>query len=124
MVAPLPGLGRWGKSRYGCLVGILLFVAAWYYGIDVGAVYLRYWRMREEMRSVARFANRLDDATMQRRLHAKAEELDLPTQAHRFTIRRSARPREIRISTSYTEVVALPFARYTIRLNPVARAPL
>lgn len=121
MTAPL---GRRGASRYGCLVGILLFVAVLYYGVDIGAVYLRYWQMLAEMKSVARFATRLDDATMQRRLHTKAEALDLPTEAHRFTIRRSARPREIRISTSYTETVTLPFTTYTIRLAPQARAPL
>ncbi|OGU14105.1 MAG: hypothetical protein A3K13_05445 [Gemmatimonadetes bacterium RIFCSPLOWO2_12_FULL_68_9] len=124
MVTPIRRLGRRGASRYGCLVGILLFVAALYYGVEMGAVYLRYWQMLDEMRSVTRLAPSLDDATIRRRLHAKAEELDLPTPAHRFIIRRSARPREIRVSTSYTETLTLPFTTYTIRLTPTARAPL
>ena len=121
---PLRPLGQRGASRYGCLITILLVVVASYYGVDIGGVYLRYWQMLDEMRSVARLAPNLDDDTIQRRLHAKAEALDLPAQAHRFAIRRSSRPRGIQISTSYAETVTLPFTTYTIRLNPVARAPL
>lgn len=124
MVTPLGRLGRHGRTRYGCLVGILVVVAALYYGIDIGGVYLRYWQMLDEMRSVARLAPSLNDATIRRRLYAKAEALDLPRSAHRFIIRRRAQPREIRISTSYTETLTLPFTTYTIRLNPTARAPL
>jgi len=121
---PLRRLGRRGASRYGCLAAALVLVAVLYYGVDVGAVYLRYWQMLDEMQSVARLARSLDDASIQQRLHAKAVALDLPTPAHRFTVRRSSRPREIRISSSYAETIRLPFTTYTLRLNPVARAPL
>ncbi len=121
---PRLGLGRRGASRYGCLIGVLVFVAALYYGVDVGGVYLRYWQLLDEMKSAARFARTLDDAMIQRRLQDKADALDLPAPAHRFIIRRFARPREIRITTSYSEVVQLPFATYEFRLHPEARAPL
>ncbi len=124
MIAPRWRLGQAGKSRYGCLVGLLVLAAVLYYGSDVGAVYIRYFQLRDEMGQAARLARTLDDAAIQSRLHAKAEELDLPAQAHRFTIRRFARPRQIRISTSYAETVQLPFTSYTIRLSPEVRAPL
>lgn len=124
MSPPRRWLGQRGATRYGCLVGILCVVAALYYGVDLGAVYLRYWQMLDEMRSLARLSGNLDDATIQRRLHDKAEALDLPVEGHRFRIRRFARPREITITTSYSETVALPFTTYTLRLNPEARAPL
>jgi hypothetical protein len=117
-------LGRRGASRTGCLVTALVVVAVLYYGLDIGGVYLRYWQMLEEMQSVARLAPNLDDATIQRRLDAKADALDLPPPAHRFMIRRTSQPRRIHISTSWTETVTLPFTTYTLRLNPVARAPL
>jgi hypothetical protein len=117
-------LGRRGASPYGCLIAALVVVGVLYYGLEVGAVYLRYWQILDEMRSVARLATNMDDATIQRRLNAKADALELPTQAHRFTIRRTSQPRRIQISTSWTETVALPFTTYTLRLNPVARAPL
>lgn len=115
---------RSGKSRLGCLAAVLVAVAVLYYGVDVGAVYLRRWQMVLEMRSVARLAPSLDDATIRRRLHAKAEALDLPLSAHKFNIRRLSRPREIRITTSYEEAVDLPFVRYTLKFKPEARAPL
>ncbi len=117
-------LGQAGKSRYGCLVGILLFAAALYYGADFGAVYLRYFQLRNEMNQAARLGRTLDDATIQLRLHARIDSLDLPAQAHRFTIRRYSRPREIRIAAAYTETVDLPFTTIAIRLHPEARAPL
>ena len=121
---PFRPLGHRGASRYGCLFTLLVFVAVLYYGVDLGAAYLRYWQMLDEMRSVARLAPNLDDATIQRRLHAKADALDLPPSAHRFVIRRTSQPRRIQVSTSWTETVTLPFTTYTLRLNPVARAPL
>jgi hypothetical protein len=124
VVIALRRLGRRGASRYGCLIGALAVVAVLYYGVEVGAVYLRYWQMLDEMRSVARLASNLDDASIQRRLSAKADALELPRQANRFIIRRTSRPRQISISTSWTETVKLPLTTYTLRLSPVARAPL
>jgi hypothetical protein len=121
---PVRRLGRNGASRTGCLISALVVVAVLYYGLEVGGVYLRYWQMLDEMRSVARLASNLDDASIQRRLNARADALKLPAQAHRFTIRRTSQPRRIQISTSWTEPVALLFATYTLHLTPVARAPL
>ncbi|HXV86458.1 MAG TPA: hypothetical protein VD793_07150 [Gemmatimonadales bacterium] len=118
------GLGRRGASRVGCLISLVVAGAVVYYGMDVVRVYFRYWQMRDEMRSVARLAPSLDDATILRRLRAKADALALPQSARRFTIRRLARPREIRITTSYNETVVLPFYQYTFQFKPEARAPL
>lgn len=124
MSRPTGGLGRRGASRYGCLTAVLVFAVALYYGVDVGGVYFRYWQLLTEMRSTARVARNVDDASIQRRLYDKAEQLELPTPAHRFIIRRFSNPREIRISTSYSEIVQLPFTTYEFRLHPEARAPL
>lgn len=115
---------RSGKSRLGPLVALVILAAALYYGARLGDVYIQRWRMVQEMKSVARLAPTLDDATIRRRLHAKAEELDLPQSAHRFTIRRLSRPREIRISTSWERPVELPFVQYTLTFNPEVRQPL
>lgn len=113
-----------GKSRVGCLASVLVAAVVVYYGVDVGAVYLRHWQLVQEMKSLARLAPGLDDATIRRRLHAKADALDLPPSARQVTVRRFSRPREIRISTSYEATVNLPFTQYTFRFRPEARAPL
>jgi hypothetical protein len=116
-------LGRAGKTRYGCLVSLLVLVALLYYGVGIGGVYLRYFELLDEMNQAARLGRTLDDAAMATRLHARMDSLDVPPEAHRFTIRRFAQPREIRITSSYTETVELPFTHYTFHLRPVARAP-
>lgn len=124
VIAPRMSRNQAGKSRIGTLVTLLVFAVSFYYGLDVGAVYLRRWQLVQEMKSLARLAPSLDDATIQRRLRAKADELGLPESAQRFEIRRLQRPREIRITTYYEETVELPFTRYTFRIRPQVRAPL
>lgn len=116
--------GRAGRVKIGCLLTLVVAAAAAYYSMDGIRVYFRYWQLKDEMRSVARLAPGLDDATIHRRLRAKAETLDLPSSAHRFTIRRLARPREIRITTSYDDTVKLPFYQHTFHFKPEVRAPL
>ena len=55
------------------------------------------------------FAPSLTDDTIRRRLLDRIEDLDLPPQARQIQIRRTARPREIRLYISYPEVIELPF---------------
>lgn len=115
---------RAGGSRIKTLITLLVLAAGVYYGIHLGGVYLQRWQMVQEMKSLARLAPGLDDATIRRRLHAKADDLNLPPAAHRFVIRRLSRPREIRISTSWEQPVDLPFVKYTFKFNPQVRQPL
>ena len=115
---------RRGESRLGCLVSLALFVAALYYGINIGEVYIRYYQIQEEMRSAARLAPSLDDQVIRRRLADKVDDLSLPVEAHRFSIRRLTRPRSIVIETSYSETLDLPFFNHTFHFTPRAQAPL
>jgi len=115
---------RRGSSRLGCLVSLALFVGALYYGIHIGEVYVRYYQLVEEMRSAARLAPSLDDGVIRRRLADKVDELDLPTEAHRFRIQRTARPRSIIIETAYQETLKLPFFTHTFSFRPRAEASL
>jgi len=118
------GLGRAGKSKFGCVVTLLVVAAVLYYGVGVVKIYFRYFELLDEMNQAAQLGRTMDDATIEARLHAQIDSLDVPPQAQQFTIRRYERPPEIRISSSYTETVQLPFTHYTLRLKPVARAPL
>ena len=113
-----------GKSNKGCLLTLLVLAVAIYYGIGAGGHVFRYARLVDEMRTQARLATNIDNATIQRRLLGKIEELNLPSEARRLTIRRTARPREIVIRTSYPVEFELPFYVYTHTFNPEAKAPL
>ena len=43
MVARAPG--RRGSTTLGCVVSLVLFLAAAYYGVHIGEVYLRFYRL-------------------------------------------------------------------------------
>lgn len=115
---------RRGSSTTGCLLWLLLFVAALYYGVHIGELYYRSWQLAEEMKSQARLAPSLTDPVIMRRLVTKAEELGLPHEATEFRIQRTPRPPTIRIETRYRETVKLPFFTHTFAFTPHAEAPL
>ena len=116
---------RRGASNIGCLVSLALFVAALYYGINIGEVYLKYYQLKQEMRSQARLAPSLADDVIKRRILNRVDQLDLPSGAQRnLQIDRSTVKRSIVIRTQYEETLELPLFRHTFRLRPRAEAPL
>lgn len=99
-----------GATRTGCLFLVLVVVAVVYFGLPIGGMYIRYYRMENEMKTQARFAPSIDDGAIQRRLLQTVDDLGLPLEARRrLRIRRTRRPREIVISTSWEETIVLPF---------------
>jgi len=118
-------LSRRGASSSGCLLSLLLLVAALYYGVNIGEVYFRYYRLLDEMQTETRIASGLDDGTIRRRIQAAIEEIGLPGAAgSNLVIRRTAFPREIVIETRYSESVSLPFFNHSFSLHPRAVQPL
>lgn len=116
---------RRGASSSGCLFSLLLFVAVLYYGVNIGEVYFRYYRLLDEMQTQTRVASALDDGTIRRRVQAAAEEIGLPEEAGtNLLIRRTAFPREIVLETRYSESVSLPFFNHTFSFHPRATQPL
>ena len=113
-----------GGSTAGCAVSLLVFVAAVYYGINIGQPWFRYYQLLDEMRVSARLAPSLTDPVIRRRLQAKAEELKLPPEASKFTITRTGNPRMITIETEYNESVSLPLFNHTFVFKPQAVEPL
>jgi hypothetical protein len=116
--------GQAGKIRWGCVVSLLLVAAAVYYGIPIGKTYIQYYAMKDEMKAQANFAVNIDDDAIRRRLRAKADELELPSEARRITIRRRSRPREVVISTSWPDTLNLLFYRMPVTFKPEVRAGL
>lgn len=113
-----------GGSTVGCMFSLVLFVAAIYYGINIGRPWFRYYQLVDEMRVSSRLATSLTDAVIKRRLTAKVEELNLPPEANKFTITRSGNPRKILITTSYSEQVNLPLFHHTFIFTPLAEESL
>ncbi len=114
-----------GVGRTGCLLWVLFLATATYFSIEVGTVYVRYWRLLDEMRTQAQFAPSLTDDTIRRRVLSKIEELQLPQEAAgALTIQRTVRPRQIRIFTTYQETLELPFFTRAVTLSPEARERL
>jgi hypothetical protein len=107
---------RRGASRIGCLLGALLLVTVVYFGVNIGEVFVRYYRFRDAMQQEARFAQTRDDETIQRHLQAFADSLDLPEAAGRVIVRRSAN--RIVISSNYTVTVELPLFVREFHFSP------
>ncbi len=67
---------RRGGSTLGCLFSLVLFVAALYYGVHIGQVYLRYYQLLDAMRFQAQIAPTIrDDNVIDRRLMAAADSI-------------------------------------------------
>lgn len=113
-----------GASKRGCLITLVVLAAVLYYGIPIGGHVFRYLQLLDEMKSTVQFASTIEDVEIRRRVLNKIEALGLPAEARKLTIRRTARPREIRVSTSYAVVIDLPFTTYTYTFRPEARARL
>ncbi len=117
--------GNRGASSVGCLVSLLLFVGVLYYGVNIGEVWFRYYRLVDEMKTQARLAAALDDGTIRRRVQAAITDIGVPESAgEHLKIVRTAQPREIRIETTYNESVSLPLFHHTFKFNPKASQPL
>lgn len=117
---------RRGASSSGCLLSLLLFVAALYYGVNIGEVYFRYYRLLDEMQTEGHLAAGLDDGTIRRRIQAAVDEIGIPDSAggRQLSIRRTENPREIVIETRYSEWVSLPFFNHSFSFHPRATQPL
>jgi hypothetical protein len=116
---------RRGASTMGCLLSLLVLVAVLYYGVNIGEVYFRYYRILDEMQTQARVAAALDNGTIQRRIASAIQEIGLPDDAsNTLQITRSATPREIVIESDYAETVNLPLFVHTFHLHPRATEPL
>jgi hypothetical protein len=113
-------LSRRGGTTLGCVVSLALFVGALYYGVHIGQVYLRFYRLQDAMRFQAQMAPSIDDGVIARRLAATAD--SILGQQPRFRIDRAQR--RITIQTEYSERVELPFFKHTFHLRPRAQAPL
>lgn len=116
--------GRRGSTMPGCLVSLALFVAAIYYGINIGNLYWKFYQLKDEMTVQARVAPGITDDVIRRRLVQRVDELLLPNEAKKFRIRRLARPPKIEIETEYRDSVDLFLLQRGFTFKPKVEAPL
>lgn len=111
-----------GRGRLGCLFALLVVALVVYYGVPLVRIYWDYYKLTDEMRVTARFAQSLKDEDIIRRLRAVVDELDLPAEAKRFTIQRTQVPPNVTIRSRYHVVIELPFHRRSLTFNPKVEA--
>jgi hypothetical protein len=110
---------RRGRSSLGCLFTILLLTAAGYFAVNVGEVYLRFYRFRDAMQQQVRFAHSRSDAEIKRQLAAFADSIDLPPEAGAgVRVRRTAST--ISVWSEYSERVELPLVARDMSFTPLA----
>ena len=116
---------RRGASNTGCLLSLLILVALLYYGVNIGELYLRYYRLVDAMDTQARVAAALDNGTIHRRIVDAIDDIGLPEAAtENLAITRTPSPRQITIETEYSESVHLPLFDHTFHFHPKATESL
>ena len=112
--------GRRGGTTFGCVVTLVLFLGAAYYGVHIGQVYLRFYRIQDAMRFQAQMAPTIKDPVIGRRLAATAD--SILGRDPGFRIDRNGK--RITIQAEYSDSVDLPFFKHTFHFRPRAEAPL
>ena len=93
--------------------------------MNIGEVFFRYYRLADEMGTQAHLAAAIDNGTIQRRIQAAIQDIGLPDEASTgLSIARTANPRQITITTDYSETVHLPLFTHTFNFHPKATEPL
>lgn len=113
---------RRGTSSLGCLFGLLVIVAAVYFGVNFGKAYWRFYEFQDDMRQEVRFASHSTNDAILAHLRASADSLALPPEAARISIRRYVN--SIAIEADYTEFVEFPMYVREISFHPHAEGPL
>jgi len=88
--------------------------------VNIGEVYLRFYRFEDAMRQEARFAGVNSDVVIRRRLRATADTLGIPEAA--ANVRVSRRGRRIAIESQYYEHIELPLYVREVHFSPHAEA--
>ncbi len=107
---------RRGASRFGCLIQLLLLAVLLYLGVNVGDVYLRFYRFQDAMKQEARFADNTSDAQITAHLRAVADSLRLPEEAQGVSVQRTSK--ELYISADYTDTINLSVTKRVVKLHP------
>ena len=96
-----------GRIKVATMLLIVLLAAGIYFGIEVGGVFFRKMKLEETIRQHISFAGQLEDAAIRQQIINEIRDMGLPPQAQQVRIARTASPRVLHISVSYSETVNL-----------------
>ncbi len=98
---------RRGASRFGCLLQLAFVAGLCYVAFVAGEDALTYYRYKDAMKNVARFAETKTDQQISDHLRAFADSVKLPVAAQNVNVVREENL--IRIWAEYDQVFKLPF---------------
>ncbi|HEU5161837.1 MAG TPA: hypothetical protein VFV54_01710 [Thermoanaerobaculia bacterium] len=111
-----------GEGQLGCIVGLIVLIAASYVAFKIVPVKVRAADLRQEIVDVARSAGVYKEAQIRQKIMAKAEELELPLEPENLeVIRKSDR---VYIEATYTVPVEFPGYIYQFNFKHVADNPV
>jgi hypothetical protein len=107
--APFILRGRSGKVKIASLLLLVVLAALGYYGFAIGGVHWRRYRLDDTVARDLSFAGQLADASIRQRVLEHVAAMNLPIRPRDVHFTRTASPRALRVSISYTETVNLLF---------------
>ena len=102
---------RSGKVRVAVLLWLIVLAALGYYGIEVGGVYWRQYKLEDTVSRDLSFAGQLADETIHQRVLEHIAAMNLPLTSGSVRFARTDAPRTLRVSISYVETVNLLFTK-------------
>ncbi len=114
---PLRANDRSGKVKLATLIWVVVVGIVAYYGIQIGNVYWRKYKLEETVDRELSFAGQIADGTIRQRLTQDIAGMHLPPAASRFQFARVTGPRALRFTVSYVDTVNLIFTKRPFRVS-------
>ena len=111
-----------GEGQLGCIVGLLVFLAAIFVAYKMVPTKVKAAELRQEIVDNAKAAGMRNDSQIQKAVLAKAQELGLPLQKEDLSITRGGNI--IKIDAKYTVVVEFPGYTYHWNFHHHAENPI
>lgn len=111
-----------GEGQFGCVIGLLLLLAAIFVAYKMIPVKVKAADLRQTVVDEAKAAGTHDDSVIMKSILKKAQDLGLPVTEENVTINRSAN--QIRVEVEYTVPVVFPGFTYNWKFHPIAENPI
>lgn len=100
---------RSGKVKIALLLWLIVLAAIGYYGLEIGGVYFRRYKLEEHVKQRLAYAGQLTNEAIHRHLLDDIATMDLPPEARNLQFVETQGPRALHVSISYAETLDLLF---------------
>jgi hypothetical protein len=104
-------IGRSGTVKAALLLWFIVLAAIAYYGMEIGGVYWRRYKIEETVAQHLSFAGQLTDEAIHQQVLDEIAAMDLPVTDGNVRFVRTDSPRALRVSISYVETANLLFTK-------------